>query len=88
MYQSAWKAEALAIKTNNHKILVKFVKKYNFFQYRIPKALCSHFCHQSFEVLVGKYSVTHKIATAYQPQISGKVKVSNHEIKFILEKMV
>ena len=46
------------------------------------------FCHHSFEALLRKYSVTHKVATPYHPQTSGQVEVSNCEIKSILEKTV
>ena len=40
------------------------------------------------ETLLKKSGVTHNIATPYHPQISGQVKVSNREIKWILEKTV
>nr|GEZ74383.1 reverse transcriptase domain-containing protein [Tanacetum cinerariifolium] len=33
-----------------------------------------------------KYGVTHRLATAYHPQTSGQVKVSNHGLKRILER--
>ena len=48
----------------------------------------SHFYHRSFEALLKKYYVTHKVATPYHPQPGGQVEVSNREIKSILEKMV
>ncbi len=35
-----------------------------------------------------KHGITHKVATAYHPQTSGQVEVSNREIKHILEKTV
>ncbi|GKC03119.1 reverse transcriptase domain-containing protein, partial [Tanacetum coccineum] len=35
-----------------------------------------------------KYVVTHRLATAYHPQTSGQVEVSNHRLKHILERMV
>ncbi|KAM1845098.1 hypothetical protein ACFX13_019431 [Malus domestica] len=46
------------------------------------------FCNRTIEVLLKKYNVTHKVATPYHPQTSGQVKVSNQEIKQILEKTV
>ena len=38
--------------------------------------------------MLEKYGVKHRIATAYHPQSSGQVKISNREIKRILEKVV
>ena len=35
-----------------------------------------------------KYGVRHHVATPYHPQTSGKLEVSNREIKKILEKIV
>ncbi|KAL0366951.1 UNVERIFIED_CONTAM: hypothetical protein Sradi_3585200 [Sesamum radiatum] len=35
-----------------------------------------------------KYNVTHRISTAYHPQTNGQAKISNREIKSILEKTV
>nr|GFA91190.1 reverse transcriptase domain-containing protein [Tanacetum cinerariifolium] len=37
---------------------------------------------------MSKYGVTHRLATAYHPQTSGQVEVSNHGLKHILEKTV
>ncbi|XP_016173570.1 uncharacterized protein LOC107616084 [Arachis ipaensis] len=38
--------------------------------------------------LMKKYGIIHKLATAYHPQTNGQAKVSNREIKRILEKIV
>nr|XP_009617150.1 uncharacterized protein LOC104109529 [Nicotiana tomentosiformis] len=38
--------------------------------------------------LLAKYGVRHKVATAYHPQTSSQVEVSNREVKRILEKAV
>ncbi|XP_057745080.1 uncharacterized protein LOC130962939 [Arachis stenosperma] len=38
--------------------------------------------------LMKKYGIIHKVATAYHPQTNGQAKVSNQEIKRILEKIV
>jgi len=48
----------------------------------------SHFCHQYFKALLKKYYVTHKVASPYDPQTSGQVKVFNREIKSIIETTV
>ncbi|GKC24360.1 reverse transcriptase domain-containing protein [Tanacetum coccineum] len=39
-------------------------------------------------VVMSKYGVTHRLATAYHPQTSGQVEVSNHGLKLILERTV
>lgn len=47
-----------------------------------------HFLNKLMENLLKKYNVKHKITTPYHPQTSGKVEVSNRQIKQILEKIV
>jgi len=68
------------------------VKMYIFSQYETLRVLfrdrSSHFCHWSFEALLRKYFVSHKVANPYHRQTSGQVEVSNCEIKSILEKTV
>jgi len=90
-YMSKW-VEARATRTNDHKIVVKFVKECIFSWHGTPGAFISdrgsRFHHQSFEALLRKYSLTHKVATPYHPHTSGQVEVSNREIKSILEKKV
>jgi len=58
----------------------------------IPKAIISdrgsHFCNSSMEALLRKYHVTYRTSTAYRPQTNGHAKISNREIKSILEKIV
>nr|GEZ26038.1 reverse transcriptase domain-containing protein [Tanacetum cinerariifolium] len=57
-----------------------------------PRAIISdrgtHFCNDQFAKVMLKYAVTHRLATAYHPQTSGQVKVSNYGLKRILEKTV
>nr|GEX81239.1 reverse transcriptase domain-containing protein [Tanacetum cinerariifolium] len=48
----------------------------------------THFCNDQFTRVMIKYGVTHRLATAYHPQTSGQVKVSNHGLKRILERTV
>ncbi|GJU19241.1 reverse transcriptase domain-containing protein [Tanacetum coccineum] len=38
--------------------------------------------------VMSKYGVTHRLATAYHPQTSGQVEVSNSGLKYILERTV
>nr|GEV69994.1 hypothetical protein [Tanacetum cinerariifolium] len=42
--------------------------------------------HLTFAKVMLKYGVTHRLATAYHPQTSGQVEVSNHGLKRILER--
>nr|GFD03972.1 reverse transcriptase domain-containing protein [Tanacetum cinerariifolium] len=37
---------------------------------------------------MAKYGVTHRLSTAYHPQTSGQVEVTNHGLKRILERTV
>ena len=46
----------------------------------------SHFCNKLFASLLSKYGVKHRVSLAYHPQSNGQAKVSNREIKKILEK--
>jgi hypothetical protein len=90
-YVSKW-VEAVACKTNDHKVVVQFLKDTIFARFGTPRAIISdgrkHFCNWVFEQLMKKYYITHKVATPYHPQTSGQVGVSNREIKRILEKTV
>ena len=90
-YVSKW-VEAVALQTNDAKVVIRFLKKNIFSRFGVPRAIISdggtHFCNKLFEKLLSKYGVTHKIATPYHPQTCGQVEVSNREIKRILEKTV
>ena len=90
-YVSKW-IEAIATKTNDSQVVVKFVKENIFTRFGTPRAIISdggsHFCNKVFTALLKKYSVRHKVATPYHPQTSGQVEVSNRQIKQILEKTV
>nr|GEY40879.1 reverse transcriptase domain-containing protein [Tanacetum cinerariifolium] len=44
-----------------------------------------HFCNDQFARVMLKYGVTHRLATAYHPQTSRQVEVSNRGIKRILK---
>nr|GEV04608.1 hypothetical protein [Tanacetum cinerariifolium] len=48
----------------------------------------THFCNDQFAKVMLKYGVTHRLATAYHPQTSGQVEVSNHSLKRILERTI
>ncbi|CAL2246946.1 unnamed protein product [Prunus armeniaca] len=88
-YVSKW-VEVKATKTNDSKVVSDFIKTNIFARFGTPRAVISdggsHFCNRTFETLVRKYNVTHKVSTPYHPQTSGQAEVSNREVKQILEK--
>ncbi|XP_075084805.1 uncharacterized protein LOC142168050 [Nicotiana tabacum] len=90
-YVSKW-VEAIALPTNDAKVVVGFVKKHIFTRFGTPRVLISdggtHFCNKLLNNILAKYGVKHKVSTAYHPQTSGQVEVSNREVKQILEKTV
>nr|GFA95604.1 reverse transcriptase domain-containing protein [Tanacetum cinerariifolium] len=48
----------------------------------------THFCNDQFAKVMRKYGVTHRLSTAYHPQTSRQVKVSNRGLKRILERTI
>nr|GEU58526.1 hypothetical protein [Tanacetum cinerariifolium] len=61
-------------------------------RFRTPRAIISdsgtYFCNDQFAKVMLKYDVTHRLATAYHPQTSGQVEVSNRSLKRILRRTV
>ncbi|XP_031261667.1 uncharacterized protein LOC116119873 [Pistacia vera] len=90
-YVSKW-VEAEAFRTNDARVVVKFLKKHIFTRFGTSRAIISdggtHFCNKQFDNLLKKYGITHKVATPYHPQTSGQVEVSNRELKRILENTI
>ena len=84
--------EAIPCKSNDHRILLKFLKDNILSRFGVPKAIISdggsHFCNKPFETLLAKYGVKHKVDTPYHPQTTGQVELANREIKTILMKVV
>nr|GEW36171.1 reverse transcriptase domain-containing protein [Tanacetum cinerariifolium] len=89
-YLSKW-VEAKALPTNDACVVVKFLK-FLFARFKTPRVIISdrgtHFCNYNFAKVMSKYGVTHPLATAYHPQTSGQVEVSNCGLKRILERTV
>nr|GFB77317.1 reverse transcriptase domain-containing protein [Tanacetum cinerariifolium] len=87
-YLSKW-VEAKALPTNDARVVVKFLKSL-FSRFGTPRAIISdrgtYFCNDQFTRVTIKYGVTHRLATAYHPQTSGQMEVSNQGLKRILER--
>nr|GEU95315.1 reverse transcriptase domain-containing protein [Tanacetum cinerariifolium] len=89
-YLSKW-VEAKTLPTNDARVVCKFLKSL-FTRFGTPRAIISnrgtYFCNDQFAKVMLKYDVTHRLATAYHPQTSGQVEVSNRGLKRILERTV
>nr|GEU93104.1 DNA-directed DNA polymerase [Tanacetum cinerariifolium] len=89
-YLLKW-VEAKALPTNDARVVVKFLKSL-FSRFGTPKAIISdrgtHFCNDQLTKVMSKYGVTHRLSTAYHPQTSGQVEVTNRGLKRILERTV
>nr|GEY02477.1 reverse transcriptase domain-containing protein [Tanacetum cinerariifolium] len=83
--------EAKALPTNDARVVYKFLKSL-FARFGAPQAIISdhdtHFCNDQFAKVMLKYGVTHRLSTAYHPQTSRQVEVSNCGLKRILERTI
>ncbi|GKD54394.1 reverse transcriptase domain-containing protein [Tanacetum coccineum] len=89
-YLYKW-VEAKALPTNDARVVVKFLKSL-FARFGTPRAIISdrgtHFCNDQFIKVMLKYGVTHRLSTAYHPQMSGQVEVLNRGLRRILERTI
>nr|GEY13664.1 reverse transcriptase domain-containing protein [Tanacetum cinerariifolium] len=89
-YLSKW-VEAKVLPTNDARVVCKFLKSL-FARFGAPRAIISdcgtYFCNDKFAKVMLKYGVTHRLSTAYHPQTSGQVEVSNRGLKRILERTI
>nr|GEZ19443.1 reverse transcriptase domain-containing protein [Tanacetum cinerariifolium] len=83
--------EEKALLTNDAHVVMEFLKSL-FSRFETLRAIISYlgtyFCSDKFSKLMSQYGVTHRLATAYHPQTSGQVEVSNQGLKHILERTV
>nr|GEX65426.1 reverse transcriptase domain-containing protein [Tanacetum cinerariifolium] len=84
-------AIAKVLPTNDARVVCKFLKSL-FARFGTPRSIISdrgsHFCNDQFAKVMLKYGVTHRLATAYHPQTSGQLEVSNHGLIRILKRTV
>nr|GEX44751.1 reverse transcriptase domain-containing protein [Tanacetum cinerariifolium] len=89
-YLSKW-VEAKALPINGDRVVCKFLKSL-FARFGTPRAIISdrgtHFCNDQFAKVMCKYGLTHRLSTAYHPQTSGEVEVSNCGLKRILKRTI
>jgi len=69
-YVSKW-IDAILTSTNDKKVVVKFLKENIFSHFGTSRAIISdngtHFCNRAFEVMMRKYSITHKLSSISFP---------------------
>jgi len=77
---SKW-VEVIPFRTNDAKVVVKFLSQNIFARFGMPHAIISdkdtHFNNRSFDALLKRYSIVHRLTTPYHPQTSDQVEVSN-----------
>ena len=90
-YVSKW-VEAIPTRTNDASAVAKFLRTHIFTRFGTPRALITdggtHFCNKMVDKVLQKYGVRHRTSLAYHPHANGQAKVSNREIKSIMEKTV
>ena len=86
-YVTKW-VEAIPTSSADGKTSLKMLKDVIFPRFGVPRYIMtdggSHFIHGGFRKTLAKYDVSHRIASAYHPQTTGQVELSNREIKSIL----
>ncbi|KAK1558032.1 hypothetical protein QYE76_018749, partial [Lolium multiflorum] len=90
-YVTKW-VEAIPTKSADGETSIKMLLDVIFPRFGVPRYIMtdggSHFIHGGFRKTLAKYGINHRIASAYHPQTSGQVELSNREIKAILGKTV
>ena len=72
-YVSEW-FEAIPSGTKDGQVFVKFLRENNFARFGISRAIISdqvtHFNNRSFDALLRRYSIVHRLLIPYYPQSS------------------
>lgn len=84
--------EVVTCKSNDHKMVLKFLKENIFSRFGTPKSIINdggfHFYNRSFINLLQKYGIRHKVSTPYHPHTNEQAELANRDIKRILTKVV
>ena len=87
-YVSKW-VEAIACPRNDANTVVGFMQRNILSRFGAPRIIISdegsHFSNKVFAKLMNRYGIEHVMGLAYHPQPNGQAKISNREIKKILE---
>ena len=90
-YVSKW-VEAIACPINDASTMVGFIQRNILNKFGAPGTIISdersHFINKVFTKLMSRYGIRHMMGLAYHPQLNGQAKISNREIKKIIEKIV
>ncbi|GJV30462.1 reverse transcriptase domain-containing protein [Tanacetum coccineum] len=90
-FLSKW-VEAKALPTNDARVVCKFLKslfaRFGASCQSIKVIAVNYFFNGPIVKVMLKYGVTHRLSTAYHPQTSGQVEVSNRGLKRILERTI
>ena len=87
-YVFIW-VEATACPINDANTILGFIQRNILNRYGARTIISdkgSHFANKLFAKLLSRYGVRHAMGLAYHPQSNGQAKISNREIKNILEK--
>ena len=86
------RVEAVALPSNDLRVVIKFIKKHIFTRFGTPRSIISNegkcFIYNLYKTLLAKYDIRHKVVAAYQSQMSVYADVSNREAKKLSQKMV
>ena len=90
-YVRKW-VQAIALPSNDSRVLIKFIKKNNFTHFVTPRSIINdggkNFINHLVKSLIAKYGILRKVTTTYNPQMSAQEEVSNRELKNILQKLM
>ena len=88
---SKW-VEAISCPKNDDNTVVGFIQRNILSKFGAPKTIISdegsHFANKVFAKLMSRYGIRNVIGLTYHPQLNGQAKISNREMKKILEKTV